>query len=433
MSNTCSQCADAGRIFEHVRTFTEDIGVRLAGSAAEHRAAEYAKTLCESFGAKCSIEEYPVNSQCAENIRLEILMDGEWKQYPTTLFGSAPTTGGKTLEADLVLFDSATGYQADDISFLHDKAVIHLGCHLKNSDCYRRLMEADPKFMLFVDIRYPGILPLADGLFPAQVARYGARPTMNVAYMDALSWISNHATKARLCVGGCIRKSTTPVVIAEFPGDAGDDRVIYAGCHLDTQAATVGATDNAAGCAVVLELARLLSQTSHKATYKLCFFGAEEQLSLGSSSYVRTHREEISKRGVFMLNFDSCGSSIGWNTISTVASFERVEQIRLAYKARKMGLAIEHAAEAFLDSFPFAAAGVPAATLGRDDCTAGQFNHHRADDVIEYIDPTVMAKIVDIAVETLSQISESENEESISEMFHGDVEKLWDEIFGGWK
>ena len=57
-------------------------------------------------------------------------------------------------------------------------------------------------------------------------------------------------------------------------------------------------------CAVLLELARVLAARPHRNTIRLIAFGAEEILSLGSAEYVRTHREELTKHGAFVCDFD---------------------------------------------------------------------------------------------------------------------------------
>ena len=168
---------------KHVRALTDDIGIRLAGSERERRAAEYLRDVCKKYTPHVTIEEFPVNERCVISEKLEVEINGVWKEFPCSLFSSAPSTDGKDVEAEIVFFDTATGYQRKDLSFLTGKAVVHLGCHIESEDNYRRLMEAAPEFILFVDTRYNGTVQLADGLFPAYVKKYGAIPSLNVAYI----------------------------------------------------------------------------------------------------------------------------------------------------------------------------------------------------------------------------------------------------------
>ena len=65
-----------------------------------------------------------------------------------------PAMGGALVEAPLVFFEAPTEYAREDLSHLRGKAVVHLGCHIESRAAYQRLMQAEPAFLLFVDIRY---------------------------------------------------------------------------------------------------------------------------------------------------------------------------------------------------------------------------------------------------------------------------------------
>ena len=178
--------ASATAIAGHLRKLTETIGVRLAGSDSERAAAEYLAAAGAALpGAAVAIEEFPVWERHVTRESLDIRIGGRWQAFGCSLFGAAPSTEGRVIEAPLVFFDTATGYQRESLAHLKGAAVVHFGCHLETPDHYRRLMAAEPAFLLFVDVRYPGVVPLADGLFPAYVHAHGAVPSMNVDYQDA--------------------------------------------------------------------------------------------------------------------------------------------------------------------------------------------------------------------------------------------------------
>jgi len=401
--------ASASNLEKHVRALTDGIGVRMAGSPQEYQAAEYIKSEFLKYSSKATIEEFPVFERCVDSEKLEVLIDGTWMEFPCSLFSSAAYTDGKTVTGELVFFDTATGYQRPDLSFLTGKAVVHLGCHIEDEECYRRLMAAKPAFILFVDTRYTGTVPLADGLFPAYVAKYGSVPSFNVAYMDAWKWLQKKASAARIAVSGERRPAKTSVVICELEGTDPASGVIYAGGHHDTQANTVGADDNAIGSAAVIELARMLSGKRHKRTFKLISFGAEEQLSVGSSSYVRAHRHEIERDGLFMCNFDSFGSALGWNIVTLSANdalsglvAEHLHKYDVYYRS-------SFAPCPYTDQFPFAACGVPGIWLNRCNCASGIFYHHRADNKPEYIGFDIAANIVTAAGALLADHADRED------------------------
>ena len=394
---------------KHVRALTDDIGVRLAGSDGERRAAEYLRDECLKYSPHVTIEEFPVNERAVTCEHLEVEINGEWKCFPCSLFSSAPSTDGKTVEAEIVYFDTATGYQRKDLSFLTGKAVVHLGCHIENEDNYRRLMEAAPAFILFVDTRYPGVVQLADGLFPAYAKKFGARPSLNVAYMDAWNWLKAKAPRAKICIEGGTRKSTTTVVVCEIPGTDPDSGIIYAGGHHDTQAGTVGADDNAIGSAAIVEMARLLSKKPHKRTFRLCSFGAEEQLSYGSACYVRAHWEEISEKGVFMCNFDSFGSAMGWGEFTVNGSDALRKLIKETYNENDVYYVETTEACPYTDQFPFAACGVPGIWLLRKNCPLGLFYHHRFDNTPDKIGFDTAAQYVEASAKLVEKLADVED------------------------
>ena len=398
----------ARNLERHVRILTE-LGVRLAGSSAEHRAAAYLRDAFLRYVPDVSIEEFPVRERCIASEKLEIRIGDSWQEFPCSSFGLAPSTGGLIREADIVFFDAATGYQRPDLSFLTAKAVVHLGCHIENNENYRRLMAAAPAFILFVDTRYTGESPLADGLFPAYVRKYGAVPSLNVAYMDAWKWKTAHAARARISVGGSFRESTTTVVVCELPGTEPDSGIIFAGGHHDTQAGTVGADDNAIGSAAVVELARLLSVRPHRRTCRLISFGAEEQLSQGSAGYVRSHWGEIKRNGVFMCNFDSMGSALGWAEFTVNGSEALRKLIAETYHAHGVYYTELVNPSPYSDQFPFAACGVPGLWLFRRNCDSGIFYHHRADNTPDKLDFDVSAQLVEASAVLLGTLADQED------------------------
>jgi carboxypeptidase Q len=80
-------------------------------------------------------------------------------------------------------------------------------------------------------------------------------------------------------------------VVAEIPGSDKADEVVMLGGHLDSWHAGTGATDNAVGCAVMMEAARILTAIGVKPrrTIRVALWTGEEQGLLGSQAYVREH------------------------------------------------------------------------------------------------------------------------------------------------
>ena len=79
--------------------------------------------------------------------------------------------------------------------------------------------------------------------------------------------------------------------VAEIPGTDKADEVVMLGGHLDSWHSATGATDNAIGCAVMMEAARILQAIGVKPrrTIRVALWGGEEQGLLGSKAYVKEH------------------------------------------------------------------------------------------------------------------------------------------------
>jgi hypothetical protein len=82
-------------------------------------------------------------------------------------------------------------------------------------------------------------------------------------------------------------------VIAEIPGTDPSlkDEVVMLGGHLDSWHGSTGATDNAAGCSVMMEAIRILKTigVQPRRTIRIALWSGEEQGLFGSRNYVKNH------------------------------------------------------------------------------------------------------------------------------------------------
>lgn len=419
----------------HLRKLACDIGVRLAGTSEDLATSKYVAEEFAAIGADVNVETFPVNVRQVLRQRLDICIAGVWHEFPCSLFSSTPGTQGLPVEAPIVFFEAPTEYQRPALSHLKGKAVVHLGCHIESRDHYRRLMEAEPAFLLIVDIRYPGTSPLADGMFPAYTQALGARPSVNVAFMDAWRWKVEGATAARLTVSGGMEPGTSRNVVATLPGTDVDGDILYLSAHHDTQADSPGADDNGSGVCGLLELARVLAPLPRKRTLRLISFGAEEQLSVGSAQYVRVHRDEIVRRGRLMFNLDSYSSWLGWTEIVCNGPTELESSLRPFFHAEDVYPRFVHDIVPYADHFPFVAAGIPGLYLGRHNCTGGRFFHHRPDDDMSRVSTAVMSSHLAATSAFMADVLQRETlpfEPTIPVDQRENVRLYWDDLFGGW-
>lgn len=80
-------------------------------------------------------------------------------------------------------------------------------------------------------------------------------------------------------------------IIAEIAGATKRDEVVMIGAHFDSWHLGTGATDNATGSAVMIEVMRILKALNLRLdrTVRLALWGGEEQGLLGSRAYVKQH------------------------------------------------------------------------------------------------------------------------------------------------
>jgi len=98
-------------------------------------------------------------------------------------------------------------------------------------------------------------------------------------------------------------------IIATLPGrNTSSDKVFIVGAHYDTTSSdpdhAPGSTDNGCGVAIVLELARIMSQYKFNNTIKFALWNSEETGRQGSSDYA-TYAAQNSLNIPLYFNFDS--------------------------------------------------------------------------------------------------------------------------------
>ncbi|KAI8915080.1 hypothetical protein BC831DRAFT_487875 [Entophlyctis helioformis] len=104
-----------------------------------------------------------------------------------------------------------------------------------------------------------------------------------------------------------VYKNTTNVIVHLSCGPECDQNALLLNAHYDTTLCTPGATDDAAGIAVMLEVLRVVSQTPKRLTNSLIFLfnGAEETLQDATHAFVTQHPLARNVRAV--INLEAMG------------------------------------------------------------------------------------------------------------------------------
>lgn len=193
-------------------------------------------------------------------------------------------------------------------------------------------------------------------------------------------------------------------IIAEIPGTDLAEEVVMFGAHFDSWQSATGATDNGAGSAVMMEVARILLKTIEETgerprrTLRLALWTGEEQGLLGSRAYVGDHfadfgestwtpqalkpaQEKISAyynmdngcgkiRGVYMQGNEDVRPV--FREYLDVLDMDGVETLTL----RNTGST---------DHVPFHGVGIPAFQFIQDGISYGTRSHHSSMDFYDHL------------------------------------------------
>jgi hypothetical protein len=191
-------------------------------------------------------------------------------------------------------------------------------------------------------------------------------------------------------------------VVAEIPGTDLADEVVIVGGHLDSWHTGTGATDDAAGCAVMMEAARILKATGLplRRTVRVALWSGEEQGLLGSRAYVTQHYADPT---TMELKPEHAKMSAYYNVDNGTGAIRGVylqgnEAIAPIFEAwmepfENMGmttLSIRNTGGT--DHLAFDAVGLPGFQFIQDPVEYSTRTHHSNMDVYERIQPADMMK-----------------------------------------
>jgi hypothetical protein len=191
--------------------------------------------------------------------------------------------------------------------------------------------------------------------------------------------------------------------VAEIPGSDKAGEVVMLGGHLDSWHSATGATDNAIGCAVMMEAVRILQTIDAKPrrTIRVALWSGEEQGLLGSLAYVAQHfgSAEQPKRDFSALdaywNIDNgTGRVRGALVFGPPAAAEVITQLLDPFKDLGFHGAIATTSRATggTDSTSFNHAGLPGINAIQDPMEYESQTHHTNLDTYERIVPDDVKK-----------------------------------------
>src|SRR5665213_3350813 len=191
--------------------------------------------------------------------------------------------------------------------------------------------------------------------------------------------------------------------IAEIPGTDKADQIVMLGGHLDSWHSATGATDNAIGCSIMMEAARLIEALHLKPrrTVRVALWSGEEEGLLGSLAYVKQHfgtaedpKPEWYKLDAYFNVDTGTGKIRGAGVFGPPEAAAVLRPVLAQFGEWGMGGASSSASRAVggTDSTSFNNAGLPGIGMSQDPIEYNSMTHHTNLDTYERIIPDDVKK-----------------------------------------
>jgi hypothetical protein len=390
-----------------VEGLTTEIGPRLAGTAAEARARDWALAKLRSLGfSNVRVEPFamPVWTRGPESA--EILAPFPQRLAIAALGNSGSTPPGG-ITGQVVGFDSFEALRDAPDSAVRGKIVFvsHAMPRTQDGSGYgyfgtaRRQGPtiASRKGAIGIVIRSIGTDYHRNPHTGVQTFGPGAKPipagALALPDAEQLQRILKRGKPVtmHLTLVSETHQGSSANVIAEVPGRDPRAPILLVGGHLDSWDQGTGAIDDAAGVAIATAAAkRIMDQGRPLRTIRIVWFGAEEPGIFGGTAYHKAHGAEA--------HYAAAESDFGadriWKVDSKLGPEREQEAKALQAALAPLGIvpgSTEKADGSDID--PLIAAGAPGVALSQDGTYYFDL-HHTPDDTLDKIDPEALRQNV---------------------------------------
>jgi aminopeptidase YwaD len=359
---------EADSAYRFMERLVKEIGNRESGTDPEHRAAQQIKAWFEEFGlANVRMEEFEVKT--SRILKEEALLpDGT--QVKCAAVGNSLSTPPQGVEGEVVMLESMSPEALKGI----ENKIAALSIALVQKD-FHKVLNAGPLALI-----YPSRTPLAPTIYRSIMAEFIEKqniPAISMAHDDVLNVLKG-PKKLKIVTEVERITAKSQNVLGEAPGTVGDEDILVGG-HYDTVRTVMGAHDNAAGTAIVLELARIFAHEKTNRTLRFAAFGSEELGLRGSFNHAE-NPENIKNLKLY-LNFDVHGILLG--TLDAIVLGSEDLKKLLSFTAKELGIPLQATSElgrGGSDHMPLAFYGVPSVMLSRTG-GAAQIMHTNLEDL----------------------------------------------------
>ena len=377
--------------FEHLRHLAVKIGPRLTGSPGEHRAARYIEKTFRGFGLRARLQKLPVITFEPGKCLFQVENRGKWRDIPcqpVMLSKNTPPAGVK----DEIYFAESGGEEVVSPAMA---GKIVLVCGRIDASLFPRFLKTDPLALIMIETQLSEE-PIRVNFMDHVRSTYGNLPAGRIRHMDGLDLVKRGLKRARFVLRTRERESHSFNVIGDLPGKDLADEIAVVCSHYDSSMGISGASDNAGGTAVMMELARVFSRAGSRRTLRFIAFSGEETGLNGSLHYARDlfrederekrkksfnkkiHKTTLDKHRL-CFNLDVHGAVLGQN--ETLYSGEDALGISVRLLAKETGTVVRvKKAPMSSDGTCLAALKIPTVQFARYGGTT-HFLHSSLDDI----------------------------------------------------
>lgn len=343
--------------YRHVEELSIGIGVRVAGTEGEVKAADYIADQFAVLGYTVTRQMFSITT--FQDNGSSLTVDVEPRQIqPVAMYYS----GAGQVEAPLVY--AQLGAPADFLNGVARGkiALVERGGGLTFQEKARNAKNGGAV----------GVIVFNNVEQPAQVQGSLTDPfdlpVVSITRADGLRLrrqLEQRTVRASLKVNVTTEQKPSLNVVAVPPATHGRQPIIIIGGHYDTVPAGPGANNNGSGVGVMLELARVLAR-EQRGEVRFVAFSANELGLIGSRSYVERLTSDEKSRIVAMINVDMLAVGPTLTFAGSDDLVTRALAIAERLQISKVGrLTTQRTANS--DHLSFINAGIPAIYIHRPD------------------------------------------------------------------
>ncbi|WP_010531389.1 M20/M25/M40 family metallo-hydrolase [Lentibacillus jeotgali] len=296
---------DSDRSMEHISYLSENIGPRVAGTKEELDAAEYIRQKLQHYGYETKTEEFGI----ADRLEGELTTSYNDEELAIRVAtGSASTQGENVIGA---IVDSGIGLPGNFPEAVEGNIALIERGDMSFWEKTKNAMNAGAAGIIIYD-NTEGLVPITPSLGDNEASI----PVVAITMEDGQKLkeeMASEEVRATLNITEISDQQSQNVIAVKEPKGkpTNDNDIVYVTAHYDSVPYSPGASDNASGTSVALELARILQPFPTDKEIRFVFFGAEEIGLVGSQQYVSGLSTQDVENSLAAFNMDMVGT--GWD------------------------------------------------------------------------------------------------------------------------